>query len=122
MPRNPNLSLADVEHHLMDVADALEDETRRYATLSDAAAETEAEYRRAVALHTIGQSANRRNDPTLKLTAPERQARIDANTADLFRSWRLADARRAASREMMLTLRARIEALRTLAASLRSQT
>lgn len=122
MHRNANLSLADVERHLVDVADALEDETRRYATLSDAAAEAEAEYRQASALHTIALSQNRPQDPALKLTAAERQARIDANTSDLFRGWRLADARRAASREMMLTLRARIEALRTLAASLRAQT
>ena len=59
---------------------------------------------------------------SLKLTAAEKQARAELHAADELRVWKINEARRGASKEALLSLRARLDALRTLSATLRSQT
>lgn len=113
-----SLVLAQVEDELMRLSDALERETHAYDALAIAAAEAEADAKYAVAVITLQSYDAEPKGPTVAL----RQARIDAATTDELRRWKIADARRGAKREMLLSLRSRMEALRTLAASLRVQT
>jgi len=117
LSRRP-LILAEVEDELLRLSDELERETDAYDALATAAATAEADAKYAVAVVTLQSFDAEPKGPTLAL----RQARIDHATHDELRRWKIADARRAAKREMLLSLRARMEALRTLAASLRVQT
>lgn len=113
-----SMALIDVENRIMRVVDELENETHNYAELSELAAHSEADYR----LEAARVSINLSQVTSIKLSVADRSARVDAHTAELYRTWKLADARRHSSREAMLSLRAHLEALRTLAASLRAQT
>lgn len=113
-----SLTLVEVEEELVRLSDALDTETHEYDQRSRVAALAEADHKLAVATATLRSYDHEPKGPTLAL----RQARIDSETADSLRAWKIADARRAAKREMLLSLRARMEALRTLAASLRVQT
>jgi len=112
------LILVEVEEQLMRLSDALDNETHAYDTLAEVAAAAEATHKLAVAVATLRSYDLEPKGPTLAL----RQARVDHETADTLRAWKIADARRGSKREMLLSLRSRMEALRTLAASLRAQT
>lgn len=113
-PLNP----IDIEFAILDVCDALEAETDQYAGLSELAAETEAEYKLTYARAHVQLASNY----TTKMTVHERQARADLASNDALKVWKIAEARRMASKEGLLSLRARMDALRTLSASLRNQT
>lgn len=111
------LTQGDIEHGILSLSDQLERETELYAELSDLAAEAEANYKHAAAVHLITLAAN-----GAKMTAPERQARVDVHCSDQFRTWKVQEARRQACKEALLSLRARIDAQRSLAANVRHQT
>jgi hypothetical protein len=55
----------------------------------------------------------------IKMPVADKEARADVTASDEFRAWRIAEARRAASREALLSYRARLDALRTLSANVR---
>jgi hypothetical protein len=112
------LTSADVEQQILDIADALEAETYRYETLAAAAADSEADWKLGYARAIVQQASH----GSMKLNAAEKQARAELYAADELRIWKINDARRAASKEALLSLRARLDALRTLSATLRSQT
>lgn len=112
------LTQHDVEHLIVRLGDELEEETYRYAKLSDAAAEHEADYKLKAGRLLLTLAA----DSTTKLTAAEKQARVDVGSTDEYRAWKIAEARRQASREALLSLRARLDATRTLSANIRHQT
>lgn len=111
------LTQGQIEDHILAIADQLEEETYEYARLSEIAAEAEADYKRAASSKYVQLATL----PT-KASVVERQARVDAATEGEFRAWKIAEARRQASREALLSLRARIDALRTLSANVRHQT
>ena len=111
------LTQGQIEDHILSIAEELEEQTYEYARLSEIAAEAEADYKRAasskyVQLVTL---------PT-KISVVEKQARVDTATEGEFRTWKIAEARRQACREALLSLRARLDALRTLSANVRHQT
>lgn len=111
------LTQGDIETAIMRLSEELEAETYRYADLADLAANSEADYKIEAARLMIGLS-----NTSLKMTAPERQARVDANTETSYRTWKINEARRQASKEALLSLRARLDSLRTLSANIRTQT
>ena len=112
------LTSADVEQQILDIADALEAETHRYDDLAALAADSEADYKLGYARAIVNIAAH----GSTKLTAAEKQARAELHAADELRVWKINEARRSASKEALLSLRARLDALRTLSATLRSQT
>lgn len=112
------LTQGEVEESILALSDALEAETYEYAELSDTAATTEADYKIGHARAMI-QFAS---DPEIKVTASVREARVDRHCAEQLRTWKLAEARRQSKKESLLSLRARLDAFRTLSANLRSQT
>lgn len=111
------LSQAEVEQQIMDISDAIEAEVYRYAGLADAAAESEAEWKLRYA-HAVVRLA----DSNMKMSIPERQARAEITAADELRRYKVMEARRQASKEALLSLRARLDALRSLSANIRAAT
>lgn len=107
----------EIESQILAIVDELEEQTYLYSTLSETAAEAEADYKRAASskyVQLVSLAA--------KISVVEKQARVDAATDEEFRTWKIAEARRQASREALLSLRARLDALRTLSANVRHQT
>lgn len=116
MSREP-LHPAEVEGQILDICDAIEAETEQYASLSVIAATAEAKYKYIYARALVDMAANQ-----TKMTAQERQARADIIANDQYRVYRIEEARRVSSKEGLLSLRAKLDALRTLSANLRHQT
>lgn len=117
MSRNP-ISAVDIEYQILDICDAIEAETEQYSMLSELAANAEAKYKLTYAKALVDMAANRSS----KMTVQEKQARADLISNDEFRVFKISEARRVSSKEGLLSLRARLDALRTLSASLRHQT
>jgi len=111
------LTQVEVEERIAHVIDAMEIHTEEYDTLARDAAEAEADYRKqaATAMLAVIQHGE-------KMTVGERAARADLYCADEHRTHLIATAARNSKREYLLTLRAHLDALRTLNASIRGQT
>ena len=95
----------------------LDDETHAFHDIQMRAAEAEADYRKAKgtkALAIIHAAAEQ------KWSAAVRDARIDVELDDERRAHLYSQAGLHAARESLVSLRTRIEALRTLSASIRS--
>lgn len=114
--RGRPLSQVEIEEAITALADALEAETEQFSSLAARAAEAEADYKLGYARAFVSLSASQ-----AKLTAPEKQARSELNAAVELRAWKIAEARRLASREALLSLRARLDAHRTISANIRGQ-
>ena len=115
---NRLLTQGDIETAILALSDELESQTYAYSELSDTAAVAEADYKIRLARALVGFAA----DPSIKMTATERQARVDLHCAAELRSWKIAEARRQATKETLLSLRSRLDAMRTLSANVRHST
>lgn len=111
------LSQGEIESRILDVDDELERVTDEYADLSDAAAHAEAAYKEAHARAMLAVAATGE-----KVPVAIKEARADLAAHDEFRAWKIAEARRAAAKEALLSLRSRLDALRTLSANVRMLT
>jgi hypothetical protein len=111
------LTQGEIEGEIMRLSGELEDITYQYADLADLAATAEADYK----LHSARTMILLANSGT-KMTAPERQARVDADSDAQYRVWKINEARRQSAKEALLSLRARLDSLRTLSANIRNQT
>jgi hypothetical protein len=111
------ITQGEIEELILRIADEMETETERYSDLATVAADAEADYKLRAARALISMA----NAPQ-KMTAADRQARAEVIAADELRTWKLSEARRQATKEALLTLRARLDALRSLAANVRHQT
>jgi hypothetical protein len=111
------LSQVEVEDRIQDVIERMERDTEEYDDIAKAAAEAEADYRlesgRArLAIIQHGE----------KMTVGERDARVDVMTHEAHKNYLIRAAARNSKREHLLTLRAHLDSLRTLNASIRNQT
>ena len=111
------LSQVEVEERIQVVIERMERDTEEYDEVAHAAAVAEADYRlesgRAmIALIQHGE----------KMTVGEREARVNVMTADSHKNYLIRLAARNSKREHLLTLRAHLDSLRTLNASIRQQT
>lgn len=111
------LTQGDIETQILEVSEALEDETERYASIctESAIAEADWKYRQARSYIVLTEQEGR-------MTAAEKDHRVTMANFSEFRSYRLLDARRTASKESLNSLRTRLDALRTLSANVRNQT
>lgn len=112
-----HLTQGQIEADILSVSDALEVGTEQYADLADLAATCEADYKLSYARAFVALAAQQS-----RMTAPEKQARSELHAAAELRAWKIAEARRQSSKENLLSLRARLDALRTVSANIRSQT
>lgn len=111
------LTQGEIEAAIMRLSEELEEITYRYADLADLAATAEADYKLQAARLMVGFAAS----PS-KMTALEKQARVDAQCDGQYRVWKINEARRQSAKEALLSLRARLDSLRTLSANIRNQT
>lgn len=111
------LTQGQVEAHLEALMVAMEDATEAFADCARRAAEAEADYRRDRSFATIALIEH-----GTKMTAQEREARVNAHVVDAHKTYLLAAAAKDAGREHLTTLRYRQDALRTLGANIRAQT
>jgi len=110
------LAQVEIENEILAVLDALEDQTHLYDRLAADAASAEADYKLAYARSVV-----RLSDSQARMTAPEKQARAELYAADELRAWKVLEARRGATKEALLSVRARLDALRSLSANVRHQ-
>lgn len=113
------LSQGQIEGQIVALVDELADETYRYAAVEEMAATFEADYKYRFARSLLDVAANTSDR---RVTAGEREATADVASASEFKVWKIHDARRRASKEALLSIRARLDALRTLSANIRQQT
>lgn len=116
MGNNQVLTQGQVESELMRLSAGLEEETYRYASLCEAEAEADIEYKAKSNVLLIHEA-----NKDQKVTVGERNARVAMLCRDEFAVYRMAEARRAASKELLVSLRQQIDALRTLSANIRAQ-
>jgi hypothetical protein len=112
------LTQGEIEANIADLSSLLEEQTYLYASQSEVAATTEADYKIRLAKAIVAFAS----DPTIKMTQHERQARCDLHCAAEFRDWKLAEAQRQSTKEALLSLRSRLDAMRTLSANVRHAT
>jgi hypothetical protein len=110
------LAQVEIENEILAVLDALEDQTHLYDRIAVDAASAEADYKLAYANAIV-----RLSDSQARMTAPEKQARAELHAADELRAWKVLEARRASTKEALLSVRARLDALRSLSANVRHQ-
>lgn len=113
------LSQGQIEAQIAGLCDELADETDRYAAVEEMSASYEADYKYKFARSLLDVAANTSDR---RVTAGEREAVADVASSTEFKVWKIHDARRRASKEALLSIRARLDALRTLSANVRSQT
>ncbi len=118
MPR-PNrdvLTQHEVESMILDLSDRLERLTDEYAGVCDTAHETDMDYKHAYHSAIVAAA----NGP--KTTADERKSKAWLAAERKERASGAAQAVKESHREAMRTTTTQIDALRTLAANIRSQT
>lgn len=111
------LSQVEVEERIQRVIERMEEETDAYDEIARDAAEAEADYKRGAARALLAVI-----NAGEKMTVAERQARADLLVADDYRKHLITTAARNSKREHLQTLRAHLDSLRTLNASIRQQT
>lgn len=111
------LSSVEVEERIQLVLERMEEATEEFADLGRQAAESEADFKRTRALGIL-----KVIDDGSKMTVLEREARADLHCADAYRRHLINTAARNSSREHLLSLRAHLDALRSLSASIRGAT
>mgnify|MGYP003625125433 CR=1 FL=1 len=113
----PLITQGEVEQQILTLSNGLEEATELYGQLAEDAAEREYEYKHRHASRIV-----RLADDGRKMTALTRAAMADLEASAEFRLHLLAKARKETTKEAMLSLRHRIDAMRTLAANVRYQT
>lgn len=111
------LSQVEIEDRIQAVIENMEKSTEEYDDLAHDAAVAEADYRKHSAMARL--AVIQHGD---KMTVGERDARVDVMTADAHKDYLVRTAARNSRREHLQTLRAHLDALRTLNASVRIQT
>lgn len=111
------ITQAEVEEQIMSLSNDLEAATDLYGDQAEEAAEREYDYKHRHASRIVKLA-----DDGRKMTAPVRAAMADLEASTEFRLHLLAKARKETTKEAMLSLRHRIDAMRTLAANVRYQT
>lgn len=105
------ISQVDVEQRILTLMSELEEETEAFETLSIDAAKKESGYKGAWAREYL----------SAKGTIKEKEGWADYKLADEHYNWKIAEALVKSKREKLLTLRAALDAMRTLNANVRTQ-
>jgi hypothetical protein len=109
--RNAPISQVDIEHELMRLIEALEQETEAFESLAEDSAKKEATYKANWAKEYL----------SAKGSIKEREAWADYKLADENFNYKIAEALVKSKREKLLSLRTSIDAMRTLNANVRVQ-
>jgi hypothetical protein len=110
--RNKPISQVEVEEEIIRLVSMLEDETENFERLIQDMANKEANYKSAWAKEYL----------SAKGSIKEREAWADYRLEKETFDWKIAEALVKGKREKLSSLRTSVDALRTLAANVRSQT
>ena len=110
MRRTSPISQVEIEEELMRLADLLESETEAFESLALDASKKEASYKSNWAKEYL----------SAKGSIKERESWADYKLAEQIYDYKIAEALLKAKREKLSSLRTSIDALRTLAANVRS--
>jgi hypothetical protein len=118
------LTTAEVEEEIAGVLEHLENLTEEYARVCHAAAEAEADYRLRYfkALLRIKANGVATDDGPRKATDKEADALATVDAADELRAHKITGAYAESTKQALYTHRARLDALRTVAANARALT
>lgn len=105
-------SQADVESEILRLSARLEQATDEYARLITLAAEAEVQQKKEWAQATLHSNEG---------TVAQREAQATLKTVDALLQRKISEALAAAQKELLLSLRAQLNALQTLAANIRAQ-
>ena len=106
----------EVEELMAILGAQLEGGTDEFAKVAEERAIAEADYKERywTALVRIV------DHPEHRTTAPQREARAALSAKEEFRRFKLLEAREKASQQYLITIRARLDSLRTMAANVRA--
>jgi hypothetical protein len=111
---NAPITLHEVEQRIIQLCDVLDEETERFAELSAERAEAEADFKYRHSRAFIEQAG--------KVPVATKDAVAHMRAANDFRRFRLLEARERATQSKLTSVRAQLEALRTIAANVRAST
>lgn len=111
MPRTAPISQVEIEEEIVRFTTMLESETENFESLAVDAATKDARYKSSWAKEYL----------SAKGSIKEREAWADYKLEEMLMAQRIAEALVKAKREQLNSLRTNIDALRTLAANVRTQ-
>jgi hypothetical protein len=111
---NGPMTIAEVESRIVNYCEALDEETEAFARLSAERAEAEADFKYAYSRAFMEQAG--------KIPVAQKEATAQMIAGQEFRAYRLLEARERATQSKLTSLRAQLDALRTIAANVRYQT
>jgi hypothetical protein len=111
IPRNAPISQVDIEHEILRLIEMLEEQTEAFESLAEDNAKKESLYKANWAKEYL----------SAKGSIKEREAWADYKLADENFDYKIAEALVKSKREKLLSLRASIDAMRTLNANVRAQ-
>ncbi len=110
--QNGPIIQTDVEDRLVRLCERLEQETERFAEVSQKRAVAEAEFKRRYYSALVTQSP--------KETVSRREGFAHIAAKDEFSDWKVFEAQEKATQQALIAARTQIEALRTLSANVRA--
>lgn len=121
MTRTAPLSPEFVELAILEAVEDLERLTEEFAEISDAEALAENAYKRRKYTLLVTLANDKPADGTKALAQWKAEAKVEVAVADEADAYRLTQAVLRSKKEALLTKRARLDALRSLGASIRAQ-
>lgn len=117
------LTQGEVEMRIMRLNDQLDDLTTELARLAEAAADAEVEYKKRYhASRVTGRATLDGNGPGGRVTNDECDDFAMEQAGDLFRGYKVTEGAYQAARDALRAKQSQLDALRTIAANIRSQT
>jgi hypothetical protein len=108
------ITQADVERRIIILTDTLDEQTALYAEVSEQRAEAEADYKYAFSRAMVAQAG--------KVPVATKEAHAHLRSPDAYRLWKVLEARERATQHKLTSVRSQLDALRTIAANVRSLT
>ena len=109
----------DVESLMVKLGKQLEEGTEDFSKLAEEKAIAEAEYKERYWTALVKQ-IDSEGSGMYRLTAPQKEARASLAAREEFRRFKLMEAREKAAQQFLITIRARLDSLRTIAANVRA--
>ena len=107
---------AEVEELMSILGAQLEEGTEEFAKLAEERAIAEADYKERYWTALVRQV----DHPEYRTTAPQREAKAGLLAKEEFRRFKLLEAREKAAQQHLISIRARLDSLRTMAANVRA--
>ena len=110
---------AEVEELMSILGAQLEEGTEEFGKLAEERAVAEADYKERYWTALVRQ-ADSQYDHGIKFTASQKEARAALVAREEFRRFKLLEAREKAAQQHLISIRARLDSLRTMAANVRA--